>query len=101
MGDVDIIKLQKRLNYANMTLGVGILLTVIPLGYVLVSLATDQHLNLHSAYATYGWIMTVVIAFLPLGLALLITGLSLMTIVKRKIKAADVAKDDEEAAAVK
>lgn len=101
MGDVDTTKLHKRLNFANMMLGVGILLTIIPLGYIIVSLATTQHLSIKEARLAYGWIFTVVIALLPLGLALLITGLSLLTIAKRHLKAADVAKDDEEASAAK
>jgi hypothetical protein len=95
MGDVDITKLQKRLNFANMILGVGILLTIIPLGYVIVSLATTKKISIEEARLAYGWIVTIVIGLLPLGLALLITGLSLLTVAKRNLKAADVAKDEE------
>jgi len=101
MGEVDTIKLHKKLNFANMILGVGILLTVIPIGYIVVSLATTQHLSIKEARAAYGWIFTVVIALLPLGLAMFVTGLSLLTVAKRNLKAADVAKDDEEASAAK
>ncbi|MDR0534245.1 MAG: hypothetical protein LBH01_09870 [Verrucomicrobiales bacterium] len=82
-----------------MILGVGILLTIIPLGYIIVSLVTTQHLSLKEARLAYGWIFTVVIGLLPFGLALLVTGLSLLTAAKRNLKAADVAKDDEASAA--
>jgi hypothetical protein len=96
MGEVGTTKLQKRLNFANMTLGVGILLTIIPLGYVIVSLITTQHISIKEARVAYGWIFPIVVALLPLGLALPVTGLSLLTVAKRHLKTTDVARDNEE-----
>ncbi|MDD5262465.1 MAG: hypothetical protein PHD76_11530 [Methylacidiphilales bacterium] len=78
-----------------MITGVGILLTIVPIGFAILSLLTSQKLSIHEAFEVLGWAFVVVFALLPLGLGLFIGGLTWMVYLKRAIKAADEAEDEE------
>jgi len=90
----------KALNIANMLLGIGILLLVVPIGFTIVTLSTpNQNQSVAEALMSFGWIYIVVMSMLPLGLGAFVGGLTWMTHLKRKMKAEDIDADDEKGAA--
>ena len=89
-------ELEERLNLANMIMSIGILLTVVPIGFTLISVFISDHLSLHEAYHMLGWAFVVVYSLLPVGLGLFIGGFTWMVYLKRAVKAADEAEDEEE-----
>ena len=87
-------ELEERLGIANMLMGIGILFTVVPVGFTLISLLVSDHLSLHEAYEMLGWAFIVVFSLLPAGVALFFGGFTWTIYLKRAIKLADEAEDE-------
>lgn len=81
---------------ANMLTGVGILLTVVPLGMCVVSYITSADVPPLQALMALGWAFFVTIALLPLGLALFVGGLGWMVILKRHHDRGTDSDDDDD-----
>ena len=87
-------ELEDRLSLANMLMGIGILFTVVPVGFTLISLLVSDRLSIHEAYAMLGWAFVVVYSLLPLGISLFFGGFTWTVYLKRAIKLADEAEDE-------
>jgi hypothetical protein len=81
---------------ANMLTGVGILLTVVPLGMCIVSYITSADVPPIQALRALGWAFFVTIALLPLGFIMFAFGLGWMVILKRSRDRANQSGDDDE-----
>lgn len=87
-------EIQKGLKLANMLMGVGMLLTTVPVGFTLVSIVISGDASFFERMASLGWAFFVTLFLLPLGLALLFFGFGKMAVLKRSLKELDD-KDDE------
>lgn len=86
---------QKALNMANMLLGIGILLLVVPIGFSALTLTTaSEDQSLAEALMSFGWIVIVVMSMVPIGLGAFTGGLTWMVFVKRKMILEDLEADD-------
>jgi len=86
----------KALNMANMLLGIGILLLIVPIGFSIITLSTAaENQGAAEAFMAFGWICLVVMSMLPIGLGSFVGGLTWMVYLKRKQKAEDIDADDE------
>jgi hypothetical protein len=93
----DYIRVREK---ANIVAGVGILLTVVPLGLCMVSYITSAEVPPLQALMALGWAFFVTIALLPLGLALFVGGLGWMVVLKRHYdQSSHMDDDDDEATA--
>ena len=84
---------EKALNLANILLGVGILLLVVPIGFALITLATAQGEPPLEALVSVGWVCFIVLSLLPLGIGGMVGGLTWMTYLRRKARLEDIAED--------
>ncbi len=85
---------EKALNLANMILGIGILLIIVPVGFTVITLATGGDQSVYAEITTLGWISVVILTMLPVGLGAFIGGLTWMSVLKRKAIAEDIEADD-------
>lgn len=85
----------KGIKLANMLMGVGMLLTIVPLGLTAVSMVISGDEMFFHRLASLGWAFFVTLLLLPLGLALLFFGFGKMAALKRAMKALDEADDEE------
>jgi membrane-bound ClpP family serine protease len=81
---------------ANLLTGVGILLTVVPLGMCIISFVTAADSSPFDALLGLGWAFFVTIALLPIGLALFFGGLGWMVVLKRNRERLDLDEEDED-----
>jgi len=72
-----------RMNLANTLMGVGLLLVIVPLGFIVVTLITSSGLDVRESIALLGWAVVVVYALLPLGLGCFVGGLTWLNFLKR------------------
>ncbi|MEM6884708.1 MAG: hypothetical protein AAF571_06715 [Verrucomicrobiota bacterium] len=87
---------KKALNLANMLLGIGILLLIVPVGYIILTLVTSGgEESGGGSLVSLGWISFIVLSLLPAGLGAFIAGLTWMSVIKRKMKKEDIDADDE------
>ncbi len=86
---------EKSYNLANMVMGIGILLTIVPLGYFVITGVATPGLSAKELIGVGFWIL--VMSLLPIGLAFFIGGLGWIIVIKRNAKDEDLAKDEEEA----
>jgi len=87
---------EKALNIANILLGIGILLLIVPIGFSIITLSTaGENQTVTETFVSIGWICLVVITMLPLGLGSFVGGLTWMTYLRRKSKAEDIDADDQ------
>jgi hypothetical protein len=95
--------MEKSGQLAKLLISVGALLTLVPLGFVTVSVISLQP-DPWAALMSLGWALIIAIALLPLGLAFLIGGLGWLTVLKRQAKALEESDDEvspDESAATK
>ena len=88
--------LEDKLDLANVLMGVGILFTVVPMGFTLISILASDKLSLHEAYHLLGWTFIVVYALLPLGMGMFVGGFTWTIYLKRALAAVDEAEDEAE-----
>ncbi|NJK93140.1 MAG: hypothetical protein HC904_15765 [Blastochloris sp.] len=87
---------ERTVERANIVTSVGILLTVVPLGLILVSYVITSGASLIQKLVSLGWAFYVTIALLPLGLALFVFGLGWMVILKRAKQRGEFDADEDE-----
>ncbi|GAB4248285.1 MAG: hypothetical protein OHK005_14820 [Candidatus Methylacidiphilales bacterium] len=87
--------MDKPLRLAKLLVSVGALLTIVPVGFMTVSVIVLQP-DPWKALMSLGWALIVAIALLPLGLAFLFGGLGWLIAVKRQLKK-EFEDDDEDA----
>jgi hypothetical protein len=93
MAEQDKDALTKSVKFANMLMGVGMLLTIVPTGLAAVSIIISGDASFWSRLASLGWAFFVTALLLPIGLALLFFGFGKMAALKRALKALDEADD--------
>lgn len=85
----------KALNLSNVLLGIGILLLIVPVGFILLTLATaSENQTLAEEINSLGWIVLIILSLVPVGLGCFVGGLSWMVYLKRKAKAEEIEEDD-------
>jgi len=89
---------EKALNLANVILGIGILLLVVPVGFAIITLATVGDEPPMQAMISLGWINLLIWSLLPLGLGGFVGGLTWMTYLRRRAKSEEIAEDAQEEA---
>ncbi|MFQ3670921.1 MAG: hypothetical protein SNJ84_05630 [Verrucomicrobiia bacterium] len=87
--------MDRPLRLAKLLVSVGALLTIVPIGFMIVSVIALQP-DPWSALMSLGWAVIVAIALLPLGLAFLFGGLGWLVAVKRQMKQ-ELEEDDDAA----
>lgn len=85
--------MEKSKRVAKILMGVGALLTSVPMGLSIVSMLSSQEDALAKAFRL-GWAVWVTFGLLPLGLALLFVGVGYLVKVQRQEKL--LAESDEE-----
>ena len=85
--------MEKSIRVARILVGIGSLLTTVPLGVIIVAFATTPK-DLPVKALQWGWAMWVTFGLLPLGLGLLFVGLGYLTKLKRQQKI--LAESDED-----
>lgn len=86
---------EKSYNMANVVMGIGILLTIVPIGFLLITGVADAGLSAKDLIGVGFWFL--VMALLPIGLAFFIGGLGWIIVIKRNAKKADLEEDEAEA----
>jgi hypothetical protein len=86
-------ELNKSLKMANMLMGVGMLMTVVPMGLALVSIIISGDEAFWQKLVSLGWSFFVTALLLPVGLALLVFGFGKMVAVNRTLKSLDDADE--------
>ncbi|MDZ4788215.1 MAG: hypothetical protein SH807_04665 [Blastochloris sp.] len=76
---------------ANILAGVGLLLTIIPLGLCIVSLFLLEGVSPLKALYSLGWAFMAALAMLPLGLGVFVGALAWMSLLKRTKQKAEYA----------
>lgn len=79
---------------ANMIMGIGVLLTVVPLGLAIVNLLIVDDGSVWQALASLGWAFVICVCLLPIGLVSFAMGLSGYMAAKRALKEADESDDE-------
>lgn len=87
-------ELVHSIKVANMCMGVGMLLTIVPTGLALVSIVISGDDTFWNRLISLGWAFFVTALLLPIGMALLFFGFGKMAALKRALKQLDE-KDDE------
>lgn len=85
--------LNKSVKVANMLMGVGMLMTIVPMGLTLVSMVISGDEAFWHKLASLGWAFFVTALLLPIGLGLLFFGFGKMAALKRTLKSLDEADD--------
>jgi hypothetical protein len=80
---------------ANMIMGIGVLLTIVPLGLALVNIIIVDDGSVWQALASLGWAFVICVCLLPIGLASFGMGLASLMAAKRAIKDADESDDED------
>jgi hypothetical protein len=86
---------EKALNLANMLLGVGMLLLIVPIGFGIITLTTTDGQSAMEALTAVAWVFMVILLALPIGLGAFVGGLTWMVYLKRRAKIEDIEEDDE------
>ncbi len=86
----------KLIDKANMLTGVGLLLTVVPLGMCIVSYITADGASPVEQLRVLGWAASVTLMLLPLGFLIFSLSLGWMVILKREQKRSELAGDNDE-----
>jgi len=94
MAETNKEALQASLKTANMLMGVGMLLSIVPTGLTLVSIVISGDEAFWSRLASLGWSFFVTALLLPVGMALLFFGFGKLAATKRTLKALDEADED-------
>jgi hypothetical protein len=81
----DNSSIEWKIKMSRVLTSVGILLTVAPLGLILITWISDNVDEL-IALAHLAWVWWITMALLPLGIAFFLGGLGWMVMVKREIK---------------
>lgn len=89
---------EKSLNLANVLLGIGILLLVVPVGFSIITLTTISNESPMQAMTSLGWICWLILAMIPLGLGAFVGGLTWMTYLRRRARSEELAEDAQEEA---
>ena len=87
---------EKSINTANVLLGIGTLLLVVPIGFGLISLMTVSGEPPVQAMISLGWICLLIFSLIPIGLGLFIGGLTWMTYLRKRAKSEEIAEDAQE-----
>jgi uncharacterized membrane protein len=85
----------KSYNLANVVMSIGILLTIVPIGFFMITGYATPGLSAKELIGVGFWFL--VMALLPIGLAFFIGGLGWIIVIKRNAKKADLAQDEAEA----
>jgi len=85
--------MDKSMKFARILVGVGTMLTVVPLGVAILSLISSSGTDIDQILAI-GWAWWVTVGLLPLGLGFLVVGLGYLVKLKRKAKAELEAESD-------
>lgn len=85
--------MDRPIRLAKLLVSVGALLTVVPIGFMVVSVIALQP-DPWTALMSLGWSVIVAIALLPLGMAFLFGGLGWIVALKRRQKQ-ELESDDE------
>ncbi|MEM6822939.1 MAG: hypothetical protein AAF558_13500 [Verrucomicrobiota bacterium] len=86
-------EIEKALNLANMLLGIGILLLIVPIGFGIITYMTASGQSPFQAMNSIGWICLIIVSLVPLGLATFIGGLTWMTYLRKKLRSEEIAED--------
>ena len=87
----------RRQALANMWMGVGLLLVIVPMGISLLSIIADPRDPFHEA-RLLGWAFYVVMALLPVGIGACIWAFSWMALLKKELATVDDEEEEEERA---
>ncbi|MEO0454244.1 MAG: hypothetical protein AAFY98_08920 [Verrucomicrobiota bacterium] len=85
---------EKQYNMANVIMGIGILLTVVPLGFMLITGAAPAGVTPKELIGVAYYYM--VMALLPIGLGFFIGGLGWILVIKRHAKIEDESDEEDE-----
>ncbi|MDX6766749.1 MAG: hypothetical protein SFU85_08155 [Candidatus Methylacidiphilales bacterium] len=84
---------QESLRRANMIMGIGVLLTVVPLGLAIVNILITDDGAILQALASLGWAFVICVCLLPVGLVSFAMGLSRLMAAKRALKEIDESEE--------
>lgn len=85
----------KSYSLANIIMGIGLLLTIVPVGFFLITGVATPGLSAKELIGIGFWFL--VMSLLPIGLAFFLGGLGWIIVIKRNAKEADLALDEAEA----
>ncbi|MGF1679565.1 MAG: hypothetical protein ACFCUX_10285 [Candidatus Methylacidiphilales bacterium] len=84
---------EKSLNLANILLGIGLLLLIVPIGFTVITLATLDDRSALQAMSELGWICFISLSLIPIGLGAFVGGLTWMVYLKKRAKSEEIAED--------